>query len=225
MSRAPEATVARRRADPASSGPPTFAPQLDGFGHIRRFYDSKRQRVSAKILPGEYYVTVADELVTTVLGSCVSACIWDPEAGIGGMNHFTIPHASRNGGEATGAPDEAARYGVFAMEFLINAILRNGGRRHHLLAKLVGGGNVIPSSMAIGTENVHFARAYLADEQIPLAGEHVEGDRARKVLFDPRSGRALVKELCDRAHVAVQHEQAYVAAVGNERRVGDVELF
>lgn len=223
MSPGREAIAAAQRADHAP-GPPTFSPQLDGFGHIRRFYDSKRRRVAAKILPGEYYVTVADELVTTVLGSCVSACIWDPEAGIGGMNHFTIPHASRNG-VAAGAPDEAARYGVFAMEFLINAILRNGGRRPHLLAKLVGGGNVIPSSMTIGTDNVHFARTYLTDEQIPLAGEHVEGDRARKVVFDPRSGRALVKELCDRAHGAVQYEQAYVAAVGNDRRAGDVELF
>jgi chemotaxis protein CheD len=224
VSPALEVIAAAERTDVAA-GPEVFSAQLEGFGHIRRFYDSKRQRVAAKILPGEYYVTVTDEVITTVLGSCVSACIWDPEAGVGGMNHFTIPHASRTRDVAPGTVDEAARYGVFAMEFLINAILRNGGRRNHLLAKLVGGGHVIPSTMAIGTDNICFARTYLAEELIPLTGEHVGGDQARKVVFEARTGRAQVKEIRNGAQAAVQQEQAYVRTVGNQRRAGGVELF
>jgi chemotaxis protein CheD len=196
---------------------------LAEFHSIQRFIDPKLGAVTAKILPGEYYVTTADELVTTVLGSCVAACIWDPEAGIGGMNHFMIP----NGGVATGGVGaEAARYGMFAMELLINAILKNGGERDRLLVKLAGGGNVLRSSILVGSENVRFALDYVQAEGLEMVGSHLEGRHARRVLFHPLTGHCRVLELPVVEEEPVQQrEREYADAVAGTAGAGSVELF
>jgi chemotaxis protein CheD len=195
---------------------------LKEYAHIKRFYDPRLGAVSAKILPGEYYVTNADEVITTLLGSCVTACIWDPEAGIGGMNHFMNPGA---GSGASGG----ARYGLFAMEFLINSILTHGGQRHRLVAKLTGGGKVVQGSASIGSENVRFARTYLSDEGIELISEHVEGNNARRVAFHPLSGRCRIQELATwTAEVSEVSESERKYATAAERPTdgpGDIELF
>src|SRR5690606_35591093 len=134
-----------------------LSPALPGFEHISRYWDDQHGCVSAKILPGEFYVTRHDELLVTVLGSCVTACIRDRETGVGGMNHFMLAE----GGDDLVGP--SARYGVYAMEILINHLLKNGARRQNLEAKVFGGGRVL-SSLAgamIGERNADFVIKYL----------------------------------------------------------------
>ncbi|MGH1488073.1 MAG: hypothetical protein ACRBK7_01560 [Acidimicrobiales bacterium] len=198
------------------------APSLPDFDHIQRFFDPRLEAVSAKILPGEFYTTVADEMVTTLLGSCVAACIWDPVAKIGGMNHFLIPEG---GNGASDNKLDVARYGVFAMEFLINSILKNGGERERLVAKLTGGGHVLQSSTPIGSSNVRFARRYLADEGIEVLSEHVEGEHARRVAFHPLSGRCLVQELASATTEVSKSERAYASSIERPADPGEIELF
>ena len=139
-------------------------PVLPGFENINRYFDSTNKVYTAKILPGEYYVTRHDEMITTVLGSCISACIRDPELGIGGMNHFMLPIDRRNK-DRTSHIDEgaASRYGNFAMELLVNEVLKNGGKRKRLEVKLFGGGKVISemNTSDIGNKNIRFALDYL----------------------------------------------------------------
>lgn len=199
-----------------------------GFGHINRFWDRSRGMVHVKVLPGEYYVTTADELISTVLGSCVAACIWDPVAGVGGMNHFMIPVASRQKTEA-GAIDDAARYGMFAMEYLINKILRQGGERSRLKTKIAGGGHVMPIATDIGQRNIDFVRHYMATEGLELTSEHVGGPYPMKLLFHPLDGRARVLEIKARkTDTVVRRERSYAAHLdhaSDAAAVGAVELF
>lgn len=118
-----------------------FLKPLSGFEGIQRYWDRERQMPAAKILPGEYYVSNQNELITTVLGSCVSACIRDPVAGIGGMNHFMLPNSERgNWNGKHSIASNATRYGNFAMEHMINDILKHGGERGNLEVKVFGGG-------------------------------------------------------------------------------------
>ncbi|HET9359830.1 MAG TPA: chemotaxis protein CheD [Vicinamibacterales bacterium] len=130
--------------------------------------------------------------VTTVLGSCVSVGIWDPAAGIGGLNHFLLPHGAAQGARVT-------RYGTAAMRALIDAVLAAGGRRNGLQAKLFGGACVLrsfqKSGWHLGTQNVAVARAVLLDEGIPLVAEDVEGERGRKLIFQTHDGSAWVRTL------------------------------
>lgn len=130
--------------------------------------------------------TAADPSVvlTTVLGSCVSACIHDPVAGVGGMNHFLLGDP----GPDTDADDE--RYGAYAMELLINALLKQGASRSRLQAKLFGGARMFGNLTDIGTHNARFARRFLAEEGIPVVSESLGGASARRVEFWPASGRA-----------------------------------
>ncbi len=201
---------------------------IDGFSHINRFWDRTRAMTHVKILPGEYYVTTTDEVISTVLGSCVAACIWDPVARIGGMNHFMIPGASRQKTEA-GAIDDAARYGMFAMEFLINTILRHGGERARLKAKTAGGGHVMAIATDIGQSNIDFVRHYLATEGLELTNEHVGGPHPMKVLFHPLDGRARVLELKrSKSDLVVRRERSYASQLDHAHgttAAGAVELF
>lgn len=201
-------------------------PPLPGFAHVKRYFDPRLRKVSAKILPGEFYVTTADEVVTTILGSCVSACVWDPAAGIGGMNHFMIPNVDhRQETDSVDSP-EAGRYGVFAMELLINTILKHGGDRSRLLVKVSGGGHVVRSATTIGHKNVEFARRYLADEGLQVVGEHVEGLHARRLVFHPLTGRTKVLELSTREQGSVvRREEDYASVIRRSDNSGDIELF
>lgn len=138
-----------------------------------------------QVVQGEFRVSSCpDDRLATVLGSCVSACLWDAAAGIGGMNHFLLAQ-SRPG---VGGSD--IRYGVHAMEVLINALLRGGARRDHLQAKLFGGARIATNLRDIGASNAEFARAMLRDEGIPCLAESLGGVQARRIVFHPTTGRA-----------------------------------
>lgn len=195
---------------------------LAGFEHIRHHWDPTLQRRVAKILPGEYYVTGADEIVMTVLGSCVSACIRDTVFGIGGMNHFMLP----GDGADDGAIGEAARYGSYAMECLVNTILKHGGSRRRLEVKVFGGGQVLAQATNIGKRNVEFVMDYLHAEGLPVAASDCGDVHPRKVLYYPTTGKVRVKKLRDAAETGlVARELDYLADLRSTRVAGEIELF
>jgi chemotaxis protein CheD len=149
-----------------------------------------------------------------VLGSCVSACLHDPERGVGGMNHFLLA----DGADGSRVAEEAMRYGAFSMEVLINDLMKQGARRERLEAKVFGGSKMIEALHDVGAANAAFVRHFLADEGIPIIGASLGGRHARRVEFWPASGRARQREV-ERAD-AVSAVRAPPAAFGN-----DVELF
>jgi len=201
-------------------------PSIKGFNHINRYWDKTRDGVSAKILPGEYYVTPDDEYVITVLGSCVSACIRDRVFGIGGMNHFMLPKKVTDYDDSPVDMSDAARYGNYAMEHLINDILKNGGRRENLEVKIVGGGSIIANMTNIGLKNVEFVRKYLETEGFAVLGEDVGDVYPRKVAYHPLSGKVKVKKMRSQHNsTIVVREERYMNTIEEVPVSGDVELF
>lgn len=199
-------------------------PVLRGFEHIRRYWDRTHHTFAAKILPGEFYVTRSDEAVITSLGSCVSACVRDQVCGIGGMNHFMLPHAGGSSVVHAGDLTEAARYGSFAMEQLINEILKAGGRRENLEIKLTGGGRVLANMTTdIGGKNIRFVREYLENEGLDIVGSDLGGTWPRRVVYFPATGKVKVKKL--RSQEVLKQERTYQDRISQEHIEGDIELF
>ena len=207
---------------------PPMQPNLPGFKHINRYWDKTNNSYAAKILPGEYYVTIHDEVITTVLGSCVSACIRDTVFGIGGMNHFMLPVNKGDDLVAFGAAGESTRYGNFAMEQMINDILKNGGRRNNLEIKVFGGGRVLKnmSTLDIGKKNIDFVLQYIKDESLKLTADDLGDIYPRKVLFFPASGRVRVKKLRSlHNQTIIERENNYSKAIAKKPSSGEIELF
>ncbi len=205
---------------------PDLGSPLPGFSHIKRYWDPQRQCPAAKILPGEYYVTVLDEYITTVLGSCVSACIRDRRLGVGGMNHFMLPLSEDGSWGGEEVVSSATRYGNYAMEHMINEILKHGGQRRNLEAKIFGGGRVMQNLSDVGERNIAFVRDYLETERIALLSEDVGSIYPRKVIYFPRTGKALVKRLRDLHNdTVIQRETAYREQITHQPVQGDIELF
>ncbi|SCZ86035.1 chemoreceptor glutamine deamidase CheD [Nitrosomonas mobilis] len=172
------------------------------------YYDQYLKLEAVKLLPGEYYVTTRDMVLSTVLGSCVSACIYDFQSGIGGMNHFMLPAGKDN----HGAQLPSARFGDSAMEILLREILKRGARRANLVAKVFGGGNVQRTMVTthIGFQNAKFVKEYLARHQIRILAADLVGFNPRKIHFFPRSGKVLMKKLYVLHNdTIVQREQRY----------------
>jgi chemotaxis protein CheD len=173
------------------------------------YFDRNFDCEAAKILPGEYYFTGKPMLIVTVLGSCVAACIRDRVSGIGGMNHFMLPD-----GESGGASASSMRYGSYAMEVLINQLLKAGARRENLEAKVFGGGNVLRgfSSINVGERNARFVRDYLRTVNIRILAEDLNDIHPRKVYFFPETGKVLVKKLIQlNNYTLVRREHDYAS--------------
>jgi chemotaxis protein CheD len=188
------------------------------------YYDRTFDRDAAKILPGEYYYTGKDMVIVTVLGSCVSACIRDRVSGVGGMNHFMLP----DGGDIDSPVSASARYGTYAMEILINDLLKAGARRENLEAKVFGGGAVLQGFNAInvGERNAAFVRSFLKTENIRILAEDLNDVHPRKVYYFPRSGKVLVKKLRQlNNNTLVNREQDYASRLQSSAVAGDIELF
>jgi chemotaxis protein CheD len=199
---------------------------LPGFEHVRRFWDPTQGSMTAKVLPGEFYVSAQDEMIATVLGSCVSACIRDRRQQIGGMNHFMLPEPMGERDSWSSTVGRAARYGNDAMEQLINAILKVGGRREDLEVKIFGGGRVLTQMTDIGERNIAFVKRYIADERLDLVASDLGDIYPRQVQFFPRSGKVRVRQL--RGHhatVLVDGERNYLKRLANDPIKGEVELF
>jgi chemotaxis protein CheD len=198
------------KSQPRSSGEASF------------FYnDHHFQYDAVKVLPGEYFVSSEDVMIMTVLGSCIAACIWDGKVRAGGMNHFMLPEG--DGVEGGG------RYGSYAMELLINQLLKSGARRESMQAKVFGGAQVMAgfTSMNVGERNTKFVLDYLATERIPVVSQDVLDIHPRKVCFFPASGKALVKRLAH-AHpetLAVEERKGNAATVVRSTFGGSIDLF
>jgi chemotaxis protein CheD len=193
-------------------------------GRASKYLDRHFNRQAMKILPGEFYATSQDEVIVTVLGSCVAACLLDPIAMVGGMNHFMLPMKQ---GERDPDVFYAARYGVAAMEFLINNLLHLGAQRDRLVAKAFGGGRVMRGlSSDVGDQNIGFVRQFLRDENIPVWSEDLGGLHPRKVYFFPHTGQVLVKRI-ESIHndTVLVRELTYLQEFNRAPMDGDVELF
>jgi chemotaxis protein CheD len=187
------------------------------------YYDRTFDCDAAKILPGEYYFTGRDMLIVTVLGSCVSACIRDRATGLGGMNHFMLP----DGGDS-GPVSASMRYGGYAMEVLINDLLKAGARREHLEAKVFGGGAVLRgfTAMNVGERNAAFVTQFLKTERIPVLAEDLNDVYPRKVYFFPRTGKVLVKKLMQTHNdTLARRELDYAKRLKVEPVGGEIDLF
>jgi chemotaxis protein CheD len=190
---------------------------------VARSFDKQFQLEAAKILPGQYLAAADDIVIVTVLGSCVSACLWDPLRRIGGMNHFMLPGAAR----ADGAAPASATLGVYAMEVLINRMLKLGAERGRLQAKVFGGASVLEGmdALNVGTQNGAFVLEFLAEERIPVSAQDLYDVCPRKVYFFPASGKVLVKRLGPvRIDSIERREREYLAQI-KRGRAGEVEIF
>lgn len=193
----------------------------------RRYFDAALGMTVVQVMQGDYYVTTRkDEVLSTVLGSCIAACVRDPLAGCGGMNHFLLPAEGVGVGGDTTAKARL-RYGAFAMDQLIEDIVARGGRRDRLEVKVFGGGNVIAGLGMVGHRNADFVESYLANVGLAVAASHLRGVAPRRVLYTPRSGRVRMKELAPEIGPAIcerERKRAPVVVVSRDRP-GAVELF
>lgn len=185
------------------------------------YFDHHFQTNAVKVLPGEYFVSALPVVIMTVLGSCIAACLWDARSGIGGMNHFMLPEGD--------SADVSARYGSYAMELLVNEMMKAGARRENLQAKVFGGAQVMAgfTTMNVGERNTRFVRDYLRAERIALLAEDVLDIYPRKVCFFPDSGRVMVKRLAH-AHpesLLTQERQGSAVRIAESAAGGSVDLF
>ncbi|MEO8332168.1 MAG: chemoreceptor glutamine deamidase CheD [Gallionella sp.] len=189
------------------------------------YYDREHNSDAAKILPGEYYATGRNMVLVTVLGSCVCACIRDRVSGIGGMNHFMLPESGQDRNNPLG---ESARYGTYAMEILINQLLKMGAKRSNFEAKVFGGGSVLRGFTVnnVGERNAEFVLQFLNTEKIAVAAQDLLDIYPRKVYYFPNTGLVRVKSL---KHVhndtIISREAEYKKRLQYSKLEGDVELF
>lgn len=178
---------------------------------------------TVKLFSGDLHVsTDPTEMLVTILGSCVSACIRDPIAKVGGMNHFLLPGNELLVTELS----DAARYGVFAMESLINGILKAGGRKDRLEFKVFGGGNVIKNSQRIGSKNAQFIRQFLKSEGYSIASEDLEGELPRRIHYFPATGKVMLRKLHRKEDMRVIDEETrYRNSIVAKPVEGDIDLF
>lgn len=178
------------------------------------WYETQFRSEAVKVLPGEYFVDDQDILIMTTLGSCIAVCLWDRHARVGGLNHFLLPDGD-NG-----------RYGSFAMELLINELLKRGATRRSLEAKVFGGGQVIAGmdTLNVGERNTRFALDYLKAEHIPVISKDVLDIYPRKVCFLPHSGKAMIKRLTPTSGAELAAQER-AAARRDAPAGGSVELF
>jgi chemotaxis protein CheD len=189
------------------------------------YFDRQHNVEAAKILPGEYYATPRDMVLVTVLGSCVCACIRDKVSGIGGMNHFMLPDS---GQDRSNPMSESARYGVYAMEILINQLLKMGAKRSNFEAKVFGGGSVLRGFTVanVGERNAEFVLQFLGTEKIVVAAQDLLDVFPRKVYYFPNSGLVRVKKLKSvHNNTIIDRETEYKTRLSYAKLSGDVELF
>lgn len=205
-------------------GPSKAAKPAGGRGsRTHRFFDANEGAWIVKVLPGGYYVSGnSDEVIATVLGSCVAACIRDPETGFGGLNHFMLPEEAGSGwGE-----NSSMRYGTFAMEQLLGEMIKAGCPRDRLEIKLFGGSTLIGSSSSVGARNAEFVLSFLQTEGFKAAVEDLGGALARRINFYPHDGRVRRKLIQDsNAAELGTIEQQYKSSLRDASQTGAIELF
>ena len=185
------------------------------------FFDHHFQHNAVKVLPGEFFVSHDSLAIMTVLGSCIAACLWDSRMRVGGMNHFMLPEGD--------SADASGRYGSYAMELLINEMMKLGARRETLQAKIFGGAQVMHNftTLNVGERNTRFVQDYLATERIPVVSEDVLDIYPRKVVFFPATGKVMVKRLAHAHPETLEQEvvRGNAATVARATSGGSVDLF
>jgi chemotaxis protein CheD len=164
----------------------------DHYAHVRRMRDSRFPHEIATILPGEFFVSATPMIVYTVLGSCISACIRDPVISVGGMNHFMLPKPKDGGNDSWG---ESTRYGSYAMESLINEILKQGGMKSRLEVKLFGAGKIYEGKIDVGARNAEWVLGFLKMEGLTPIKTDLGDVCPRKVYYFTQSGQVLMKRI------------------------------
>jgi chemotaxis protein CheD len=193
----------------------------------RSFQDAASGQTLVSVAPGDHYVTNdPNEVVVTLLGSCVAACARDTVTGVGGLNHFLLPSSDAH--DLAQGGDEAMRFGDYAMETLLNNIYRKGGARGRIEFKIFGGARVLGgnSMLKIGEQNIAFVERFLKTEGFPIVSRSVGGTAPRRLRFHPATGRAFVQEL-DRnsAATVTTQEENYRNTIARRAPAGDVEFF
>lgn len=191
-----------------------------------RYYDRYFDTHAVKVLPGQYFATSDDTMIVTVLGSCVSVCLRDRLTGVGGLNHFMLPHDSS--AEAGSVVAASGRYGLYAMELLVNHLLKLGANRNRLEAKVFGGGQVLKNMnfINIGQRNVSFVLEHLKQEAIPVIGQDVLDIYPRKVYFFPQTGKVMLKKIHSLHNTTIlDREKAYLHEIETRPVSGAVDLF
>lgn len=204
---------------------------VKGFENINRYWDRRHHYWAAKILPGEFYISRGGELISTVLGSCISVCIRDKAMGIGGMNHFMLPEEGDFSSDAWGSDPTSrmTRYGNWAIEFLINELIKIGADKRRFEVKVFGGGQVIANMSDVGQRNILFTFNYLQKEGMASVATDVGDAYPRKVIYYPENGKVLVKKLKSRHNnTIVEREEAYMRKLDEDKTKSssnDIELF
>lgn len=231
--RAPAGPPVNAAADRSAAARPGEPPAVSRLERLRAaprkpgeasffFFEAHFKSEAVKVLPGEYFVHDEDLLIMTTLGSCIAACLWDRERRIGGMNHFMLP-------DTGGGAADSGRYGSYAMELLINELLKRGASRAALEAKVFGGGAVISgmNALNVGERNTRFVMDYLKTERIPVVSKDVLDVHPRKVCFFPASGKAMVKRLAaaNTEALAAQDRAAARAPLPAAAAAGSIDLF
>jgi chemotaxis protein CheD len=200
---------------------------LPDFPDTERYWEGDTGRWTVKLLPGECYATRNDEAITTVLGSCISACIRDPGTGLGGMNHFMLAEQLQGSRERPGSGfSQINRYGCFAMESLINHLMRHGAQRDRLEIKVFGGGRILKSTTDIGARNIAFIHSWARTEGMRLVAHDLGGVQPRKLVYFPASGLARVRKLpAIESRSIADRELYYLKHLIEEPEEGQVEIF
>ena len=202
---------------------------VPGFEGINRYWDRRHNQWAAKILPGEFYVSRGGELISTVLGSCVSVCIRDTVLGVGGMNHFMLPEegdfSSTNWGSDPNS--RMTRYGNWAIEYLINELIKIGASKDRFEVKVFGGGQVVANMSDVGQRNILFTFGYLQKEGLSSVATDVGDAFPRKVIYFPETGKVLMKKLkTQHNNTIVERDRAYMRKLDDDKpKDTDIELF
>lgn len=198
----------------------------DLYDGIKRYYDQNIEMTVVKLMTGDCYWTPEPrEMLVTILGSCISVCMRDPLTRVGGMNHILLP--GENMTRESADLGYATRFGTFAMEELINGMLKLGAKKNRFEAKIFGGGNVIEASTSIGDKNIKFVKDFLNSEKIEIKSEDVGGDHARRLHYFPDTGKAMVRKLRRKDDLIIlEKEKEYQQKLVEKQKItADVELF
>lgn len=200
----------------------------DYYDKVNRYYDQVAEHLVVKVFTGDCYVTTEhNEVLVTILGSCVAVCLRDPFIKVGGMNHILLPGTST--ANFTGDAGQSTRFGAFAMEKLINEILKLGGKKERMEAKMFGGAQVMNTSTMIGERNIEFVTNYLQTEGIKVHAQDVGGTLPRRIHYFPETGKVKMRKLQRKDDlVIIEKEQAYTSKISNKDEPAvdmDVELF
>jgi chemotaxis protein CheD len=182
--------------------------------------------IKKMIMPGEYYVSWAPAEITTLLGSCVAACLWDSHRKIGGMNHFMLPD-SPNDAHTLADKTKSMRYGLYAMEVLVNDLLIMGAKREHLQAKVFGGANITGAlnTQHVGRRNAEFVIEFLYKDKIKVVASDLGGPHSRRVRFNTQSSAVRVERVASANSAAIQQETLYSEKINKDPVNGDIVFF